>query len=376
MIMRPYSKDEAATSGGRRGPVNPLHAHPQPPAAQPLAPASRRLEVPIVGRDVWVTALIAGAGLAAFSAFAGSHADHAQALASSAIFLVLFFPVAALGVPEWASWLQARWAPAPGLRAAAVWVPMLALVAIHAVLSGQQPLKPVAAVALTGAVSLALLGSRPTAASPLDHPLRLGLVAVAIWLPSELGLVHGMTLPPGGGGLEAGRLLGFDLGLLLFVAVAALPNLGYGLRFRRTDLALAAVALAGFASVAIPLGLSIGFIHWAPTPFSPLVSLVRAFGIYFLIAVPEELLFRGVVQNALERHWTAGGARRWSLAIAAVIFGLTHLNNGHAPNIRYAILATLAGVAYGWVWQRSRRITASALTHASVDWIWITLFKG
>jgi hypothetical protein len=30
----------------------------------------------------------------------------------------------------------------------------------------------------------------------------------------------------------------------------------------------------------------------------------------------------------------------------------------------------VAGVAYGWVFWRTERITASAITHAAVDWIW------
>ena len=51
--------------------------------------------------------------------------------------------------------------------------------------------------------------------------------------------------------------------------------------------------------------------------------------------------------------------------VSAVIFGLAHL-----PDIRYALLATLAGLAYGWVYARTGRITASALTHTGVNWIW------
>jgi membrane protease YdiL (CAAX protease family) len=39
-------------------------------------------------------------------------------------------------------------------------------------------------------------------------------------------------------------------------------------------------------------------------------------------------------------------------------------------------MATLAGVAYGWVWLRTRRVTASAITHAGVDWIWLLVFRG
>ena len=33
-------------------------------------------------------------------------------------------------------------------------------------------------------------------------------------------------------------------------------------------------------------------------------------------------------------------------------------------------------VAYGYVYQVTRRITASAVTHALVDWIWVLLLRG
>jgi hypothetical protein len=85
-----------------------------------------------------------------------------------------------------------------------------------------------------------------------------------------------------------------------------------------------------------------------------------------MTAVPEEFLFRGLIQNVLQRSL----GRRAGLAVAAVVFGLAHL-----PNPSYVALATLAGVAYGWVYSRTGKITASAVTHAGVDWLWILLLR-
>jgi len=59
------------------------------------------------------------------------------------------------------------------------------------------------------------------------------------------------------------------------------------------------------------------------------------------------------------------GRLRHRLGVSAVVFGFAHL-----PDPRYVLLASLAGAAYGWVYWRTKRITASALTHAGVDWIW------
>lgn len=67
-----------------------------------------------------------------------------------------------------------------------------------------------------------------------------------------------------------------------------------------------------------------------------------------------------------------------SMEDASTIFGLAHLNNTSAgfsiPNWAYALMATMAGVAYGWVWVRTSKVTASALTHMLVNLIWGTFF--
>ena len=143
------------------------------------------------------------------------------------------------------------------------------------------------------------------------------------------------------------------------IVVAPLPDVGYTFRLRRSDVTDALVAFAAFAAIAIPLGLGIGFLRWAPRSPEPLVWFQGAIGIYFLTAIPEELLFRGGFQNLLEKRWPGGRARMWSLVIGSIVFGAAHLDNPPAPNFRYMLLATLAGVAYGWVWQRTARVPAS-----------------
>ena len=66
------------------------------------------------------------------------------------------------------------------------------------------------------------------------------------------------------------------------------------------------------------------------------------------------------------------------LLIAAPLFGLAHINNStpgfSQPNWAYALMATLAGLAYGWVWVRTYKVTASALTHAAVNLAWWLIF--
>jgi membrane protease YdiL (CAAX protease family) len=89
--------------------------------------------------------------------------------------------------------------------------------------------------------------------------------------------------------------------------------------------------------------------------------------IFVFVAVPEELFFRAWVQNLLERR-----VGRWpALAIASVLFGLSHFNKRSTHfNWQYVVLATIAGIFYGRAWRENRRVAASAITHTWVDWLW------
>jgi membrane protease YdiL (CAAX protease family) len=129
---------------------------------------------------------------------------------------------------------------------------------------------------------------------------------------------------------------------------------------------LALAAFFCFAIIAIPYGLGSRFLTWNPQ-LAVANVIATPVVIYLVTAVPEEFLFRGLIQNLLGR-WLGPRA---ALAIASVIFGLSHL-----PDPRYALLATLAGVAYGWVYLRTGRITAAAVTHALVDAVWVIVLRA
>ncbi|MCU0493074.1 MAG: CPBP family intramembrane metalloprotease [Chloroflexaceae bacterium] len=254
-------------------------------------------------------------------------------------------------------------------------------------------------------------------------PTLLDVVAILyLWLSLEFQLVPGLTLPQQGGLVGFFQLSAVPL-LLVLLAARGWPGLGFSWFLSWNDLRVVLLATAGLALVLIPLGLATGFLRFAPTAAPALELLGRAVFIYFLVALPEELLFRGVIQNGLtrvleERKARTGnqeprtenrepgdektGDRRprverstqyavrssqdgssWlaalrepptvALVISALMFGASHLNNpplvGH-----YFVLATLAGLAYGWVYQRTGKVTASAVVHLLVNWLWSLLF--
>ena len=163
------------------------------------------------------------------------------------------------------------------------------------------------------------------------------------------------------------KMVLLDAGIWGFGAVRRLNGVGFDLRLRGRDLWVGLREFCFYAPAAIALGLALGFLHvharW-PEGWRLPVALVFTF---FFIAVPEELFFRGWMQNLLERRIGRG----WALAVTAVIFGLSHFNKRAVYfNWRYVLLAALAGAFYGRAWRQERRVGASAVTHTLVDTVW------
>jgi membrane protease YdiL (CAAX protease family) len=169
-------------------------------------------------------------------------------------------------------------------------------------------------------------------------------------------------------GLRAlNELLLVDIGLYGFLAIRGLSETGFDFHLRWSDWKSGVRELVFFTPMVLILGLALGFIH--PHANLPPVgaAALRWVGIFCFTAVPEELFFRAWVQNLLERRV----GRRSALLIASVLFGLSHFNKRSAHfNWRYVLLATIAGIFYGRAWREGRRVPASAITHASVDWLW------
>lgn len=148
-----------------------------------------------------------------------------------------------------------------------------------------------------------------------------------------------------------------------------LPGLGYRLIPRWLDIGLALAATAGFAVIAIPLGLAVKFLTFTPTT-PHLVDVIPQFiGLFLTVAIPEELFFRGILQNGLNKHLRNP---RLALILASLAFGLMHWNNADAvvERLAYTGLATVAGLFYGWAYDRSKGLLAPILCHTLVDVIW------
>ena len=163
------------------------------------------------------------------------------------------------------------------------------------------------------------------------------------------------------------KVLLLDAGIYGFLAIRQLRQVGFDLRLRLRDFRIGLLWLAAYAPIAVALGLLLGFLHFHPHMPSAWHVLLGWIFTFLFVAVPEELFFRGWMQNLLERR--VGPVR--ALLITATLFGLSHFNKRAVHfNWRYVLLALLAGIFYGRAWLQDRRVGASAITHASVDTIW------
>ena len=236
--------------------------------------------------------------------------------------------------------------------AAAVGAFSIALVALILIYTGV----PVLAAYVQGAGA----GKRPTW---LDFATILML-----WLPLEFSAGHQLIPRPAQGFLHSVAYgVAILLGLIIFLGFRALPGMKYNLP-RARDLAYGVAGFAITAPILIAVGRLLNFIPPFHLPVHPSpASIARTFAIIFVgTALPEEILFRSLIQNWLMQRY---GFTLRMLLLAGFIFGCAHLDNGPQalPNWRYMILATIAGVAYGKVFQQSSTVFSSVTFHALVD---------
>lgn len=162
-----------------------------------------------------------------------------------------------------------------------------------------------------------------------------------------------------------------DVVLYLYVIVRRLEGMGYSFIPTRSAVLIGFREWAFYAPIGIGLGLALHFIHFHRAMPAPLTAGAAIVGTFLLIVIPEEMFFRGVLQNLLETRLGPTGG----LLAAAALFGLSHFNKGAVFNWRYVILATLAGIFYGRAWRANRQILASAITHTAVDVVWSLWFR-
>jgi membrane protease YdiL (CAAX protease family) len=327
-----------------------------------VLPATRQLSF-LQAIGVWSALTLTGALYATWHGYGGR--DFAATLTTFAFYFAVLLLFAARGVPEF---LTSRFGTGSGyLLGIAVILGYL----IYAIGTNSFAFTRVAAVAAWIFIPLGLAASaeRSSPGAWQDY-----LTLVAVWVAVKFSPSHWLWPYPGGRlAYVFTVLLAINVPLATFVLVRRLTGVGYTIGWGQRWWLYIFGSVAAIAAIAIPLGAAMQFIEFAPKWNEWKLQPLLALAILCFTAWPEEFLFRGLLQNMLARSCKSDLAGWWT---ASVVFGFSHITNMGFPNWRYVILASIAGLFYGWTWRKTGSIFASAIVHALVDLTWHFLFSS
>jgi uncharacterized protein len=101
------------------------------------------------------------------------------------------------------------------------------------------------------------------------------------------------------------------------------------------------------------------------------IAIGTFFGILWVVALSEELFFRGVITPAVLKVWKSPVL---AIVVSALLYGSSHLWFQAFPNWRRALVTTLLGLACGAAYLRSGSVRAPMVTHAFIVTTWRIFF--
>lgn len=117
-----------------------------------------------------------------------------------------------------------------------------------------------------------------------------------------------------------------------------------------------------FIIVMMTLALLLRFVRFDPKlPTSLFIWIITNL---LFVSTAEEAFFRGFLQKTLTQKFKKISYGNYvAILCAAILFGLAHYMAGN----KYILLATLAGIGYGVLYDRTKHIESSIITHFSIN---------
>jgi len=117
------------------------------------------------------------------------------------------------------------------------------------------------------------------------------------------------------------------------------------------------------------IALLLGFTRFEPK-FDKLFLIWAPVNLLF-VCVAEEAFFRGYLLRYCDRFLASVSGGQWiSLFFISFLFGLAHYPGG----LMYVLLAMIAGLFYGYIYQKTKSLTASIMSHFSVNLVHFLFF--
>lgn len=156
--------------------------------------------------------------------------------------------------------------------------------------------------------------------------------------------------------------LNFDKTLAGLIAYVFLVKPEQASAFHRAHLATSAKALALLMGLLLPVACLIHYVR-VDVKF-PDLGWIWLLNNLFFVCMAEEVLFRGLIQGTLQKALpTTRLFSALSILMASGLFGLAHYKGG----LPYIALATFAGLFYGFVYWKTRRIESSIAVHFGLN---------
>lgn len=249
----------------------------------------------------------------------------------------------------------------------ATWIPFAIATLISATLAGH--LTGVASIALTVFGVLAYLSVRSDIAVALRVLMALALLAMAGFFATHSMpgfhnplLLHEHKFSPDA--LPFTQRANFDKGMAgLLLLVFFCERSKSWQEWTRVMLRTVPIALITCLFISgIATALHYSRLDIKLPSYTPVFLLTNLFFTCFA----EEALFRGLIQHRMSRWLGSRHVKRAgliALICTSSLFGLVHTGGGWG----YVLLATVAGLGYGYAFMRTERIEAPILVHFCVN---------
>jgi uncharacterized protein len=173
-----------------------------------------------------------------------------------------------------------------------------------------------------------------------------------------------------------GHLMWIRVGVLALLVLREWEPGAFSLWPRASEWRTGLFWFAVFAAPLVALALALHDVHFEPLHGTwwhvAAIAIGTFFGMLWVVALGEELFFRGVIERAF---LNISASPFTAILISAVLFGAAHLWFHEFPNWRRACIAALLGVGCGIAYWRTGSVRAPMVTHAMVVTTWRVFFR-
>ena len=196
-------------------------------------------------------------------------------------------------------------------------------------------------------------------------------IAIALWIPFDHRYYRLFWPGKFFHGYNFTSLMVVLMIIILFLVLKK-EDIGYNFIPNKLDFFLIAILTLGISIIVIPLGLLTGFLKFKADIKLEFFHILAFVGIFLTIGLVEEVIFRGIIQNLLEKIFKS---HLPALLTTSVLFGLTHWNNADPGfTLHYIFLASIAGIFYGIAYKKSGSLFPAIFVHSLIDTLWLILF--